>query len=591
MSERQRSTKKHNNRTTLYRWWRRFGGKLSWAIIGVAILLTLLLGIAGFDEADGNELPFGTRVYLALQLFTMESGAVTDRADVGWTLEIARWMAVIAAFGTVINTLLAVFSKQIHSFYLSRLSGHVIIVGSGDGGAKLAGDLIEQGRLVVVIEKDPNADNLLLLEQIGVAECFGDATDRAVLEAVGIGAAEMIVVLAGDDAINLAIANSVRLACQGRTIAGPLRAIVDVTDARLFAFACPESEEVEFSRVSRRVNSARALFSNHPLDGSGIGISDPDKVHLFVIGFNPMAEALVLQALSIMHFANQVPSSLTVITEDAQKKKQRLICQIPELEACGRIVFCEGDVSDAVPRQLIQDAFDDSNQRVTIAICNAEFKNVLADALDVAPLMPQRDGRLFLQASEGDERGFHIQLKDFPHLAVELFGQTETACCAQYVIGEELDELAKRIHQNYVEKRLAEGDREEEFPAIRPWRHLSNELKTMNRQQADHISVKLRALGLRMVAQTEGVAGWPRQPTAEEIEMLAKAEHDRWATCKRLAGWRSGPVRDNALRIHPDLVPWSDLTDATQDYDRDPVRKLPELLCSIGYQLAIKPKN
>ncbi len=113
----------------------------------------------------------------------------------------------------------------------------------------------------------------------------------------------------------------------------------------------------------------------------------------------------------------------------------------------------------------------------------------------------------------------------------------------------------------------------------------------MHLHHADYNSSKSSSLALRVIAQSEGIAGWPLVAASADIEMLAKAEHDRWATCKRLAGWRSGPVRDNALRIHPDLVPWSDLTDATQDYDRDPVRKLPELLCSIGYQLAIKPKN
>ena len=77
----------------IYLWWRRFGGQCSWGIIAVAGVLTLVLGIMGFDHADGNAIPFSTRVYLALQLFTMESGSVTDRAEVGWKLETARWTA------------------------------------------------------------------------------------------------------------------------------------------------------------------------------------------------------------------------------------------------------------------------------------------------------------------------------------------------------------------------------------------------------------------------------------------------------------------------------------------------------------------
>ena len=127
----------------IYLWWRRSGGNFSWNFVALAVLVTMVLGIQGFEHVDGNKVQFSTRVYLALQLFTIESGAVTDLTEVGWKLEVARWTAVSAAFGTLSNTLLAIFSKQIHSFYISRLSGHSIVVGSGDGGAQLARDLID----------------------------------------------------------------------------------------------------------------------------------------------------------------------------------------------------------------------------------------------------------------------------------------------------------------------------------------------------------------------------------------------------------------------------------------------------------------
>ena len=234
----------------IYLWWRRSGGNFSWNFVALAVLVTMVLGIQGFEHVDGNKVQFSTRVYLALQLFTIESGAVTDLTEVGWKLEVARWTAVSAAFGTLSNTLLAIFSKQIHSFYISRLSGHSIVVGSGDGGAQLARDLIKSGRSVVVVEKEINSENLLLLAQIGVVECFGDASDPAVLQSVAAGNAELIAVLSGEDSVNLSIANSIRLACEDVSGCQPVKALIDISDTRWFSVACPVSRRVDFSIAS-----------------------------------------------------------------------------------------------------------------------------------------------------------------------------------------------------------------------------------------------------------------------------------------------------------------------------------------------------
>ena len=102
----------------LYLWWRKIGGKFSWVLIATAIILTLALGFLGFADSNGALRPYTTHLYLAIQLFTLESGAFVDVPDVNWKLEVARWAGFIASFGTLINTLLAVFAKQIHRLYL-----------------------------------------------------------------------------------------------------------------------------------------------------------------------------------------------------------------------------------------------------------------------------------------------------------------------------------------------------------------------------------------------------------------------------------------------------------------------------------------
>ena len=118
---------------------------------------------------------------------------------------------------------------------------------------------------------------------------------------------------------------------------------------------------------------------------------------------------------------------------------------------------------------------------------------------------------------------------------------------------------------------------------MRPWEELDGQVRDMNRQQADHIAVKLRALGCRIVANSSGEDAAAFVMSDDEIETLAITEHRRWAASRRLSGWRFGATRDNTKKLHPDLVPWDDLEESNREYDREPVRNLPQLLAAIGY--------
>ena len=67
-----------------------------------------------------------------------------------------------------------------------------------------------------------------------------------------------------------------------------------------------------------------------------------------------------------------------------------------------------------------------------------------------------------------------------------------------------------------------------------------------------------------------------------EAERLAVIEHLRWAADRHLDGWSYAPVRDNARRHHPQLVPYPDLSEPMKDLDRFAVRGVPTLLARSG---------
>jgi hypothetical protein len=50
-------------------------------------------------------------------------------------------------------------------------------------------------------------------------------------------------------------------------------------------------------------------------------------------------------------------------------------------------------------------------------------------------------------------------------------------------------------------------------------------------------------------------------------ELTPQELHGNWANWRRERGWNYGPVKDEALKTHPNMVPWVDLPDAEQVKD------------------------
>lgn len=144
------------------------------------------------------------------------------------------------------------------------------------------------------------------------------------------------------------------------------------------------------------------------------------------------------------------------------------------------------------------------------------------------------------------------------------------------------EQLAQAIHERYREHQ--QGVKPADDPAMQPWENLTEDLRESNRQQANQIPEKLRAVGYGIrPAAGGGPAGLELTPA--ELEMLARMEHDRWMADKKAAGWTHAPVRDDARKLHPCLVLWEELPKTERDKDRQAVRAIPELLAEAGFEI------
>ena len=101
--------------------------------------------------------------------------------------------------------------------------------------------------------------------------------------------------------------------------------------------------------------------------------------------------------------------------------------------------------------------------------------------------------------------------------------------------------MACTVHEDYVRRRLKEGLAPPDDRSMRQWDQLDDDLIDSNRQFADHIPVKVRALGYHIAAHGSGDPGaLVPKLEADEVILLGKMEHQRWVAERRLAGWTLG---------------------------------------------------
>ncbi len=68
-------------------------------------------------------------------------------------------------------------------------------------------------------------------------------------------------------------------------------------------------------------------------------------------------------------------------------------------------------------------------------------------------------------------------------------------------------------------------------------------------------------------------------------EAIAKNVHEVWAQNRIEQGWTYGPQRDDARKLHPNLVPYEELSEPDKDYDRDTAISTLKLITQLGFTI------
>jgi hypothetical protein len=69
------------------------------------------------------------------------------------------------------------------------------------------------------------------------------------------------------------------------------------------------------------------------------------------------------------------------------------------------------------------------------------------------------------------------------------------------------------------------------------------------------------------------------------VELLAENAHETWAQMRIAEGWRYGPSRDDKAQTHPCLIPYTELPDSEQEYDRQLAISTIKIVMGMGYTI------
>ena len=242
-----------------------------------------------------------------------------------------------------------------------------------------------------MIEKDANNDFVRVCREMGIIVLVGDATDKKLLKKACVHKARYLVAISGKDGTNVEIAvhtyqkikkkrdvHTVGLNCRVHIVDGGLRTALK--QHRVFTETL---ERFTISMFDIYENSARLLFKDHPLDYVFISASDPRSVHLIIVGFGQMGEAVLLQAVRMGHFANRKKLRATVVGREANRRKINIYHRHPQFEQVCDAEFIEMEAEDRQTVQTLEGLCKDQNSIVTLAVCFDDDARSLSFALSM----------------------------------------------------------------------------------------------------------------------------------------------------------------------------------------------------------------
>ena len=594
--------------------WRSFVYQVSpyrWWIAAVAGIAAFVFGCIGWWRFKCEAHPAAGDpafiVFWSLKDFLANSPS--DQV-IPWQLNVARFLAPLVAGWAGYSALASLFRDRVQQMRIPLLRRHVVICGLGKYvGTIFLRHLHENGIRAVVIEQNVTNPNIQLCRGLGVPVIIGDAQRQKTLQDAGAHRAWRVLAVTDDDAVNTQIVATWRkLPGHGSRRAGCLARISDPEFSSLFRLPDVHSEHepdahrrdkswVDFFNIDEI--GARLILKKFPI------VTDCARPHILVAHLDPLGVWLVWHAARTWYDKGdkKTPLLVTVMDQDPAKSLEALKGQHPALKK-----HCEFKqfhaTAEHIREQLPEYHLDPATPPISCAYVTAyQDRQALDTALKLHHELGRLDPSVPVVLALSRPQGVADLLADAKKAGalagLEVFPTMQHACSVELLQGGSLEPLAEEIHEQWRTEQL-----KDDKPAP-PWDELDDSRKESSRAQARDIGAKLASIGCAIAPLRDWDAKefeFDEDEDNDEVEELAKKEHQRWWDERRDDDWVLIPMpvgkddkevkrllEEAKLRKEsPYLIPWEDLLDQypeIAEWDRVFVREIPELLASVGLQV------
>ncbi len=589
-------------------------------------------GVVSFRLIGGGFGRVSHDAYKMLQLFVL-SGDWVFGENANWFVRVQAFIAPVFTVIGIIEIFTAQFFFRLwQSIKLARMRNHAVLVGLTHETMYLAASLRNARERIdaVIIDLKFEEDQQAAARRIGVVTIAGDPSSQLMLKKAKIHRAKIALSFLPEaaDSLQFVLSANAHFDRRNRSGAEENAPSVDLwvrlQDAGL---GNRLSQYFKFAGLSAAAHprffsieeiAARRLVRAHPPDVYADALGQ-ERIHIVLFGYNALTVQVIGECLRQTTNGRDGRTALSIITQSPEETERDLRALFPSIDEMASLdvrtmkahasglsqheydrlpkdatvyVICHSrpetsvNIALSLRRMLLSppESPDGNRDRRT----NAPILVRLADTRGIGELLRSNvDQRTQLRVAEENE----IEDSEIPD-GIYAFGAVEDLLTGDKddlfvptLIDPVRERLARALHASYVAD-LEPGDapsssRERALSnAQRSWELLPQEFRESNRQAADHIWSKARAIRLRL--SPKGGQSPPIRMNAEEQQALAELEHNRWVNERFLNGWARSEKRVDAARRHNLLRPWSELSANERRMDQRLADRLTSMVESIG---------
>nr|WP_320161123.1 NAD-binding protein [uncultured Methanoregula sp.] len=594
-------TKNHNKSfwTWFIIWYRNhlypFFAEYQYLLLFVVFMGVFTLGYLGLTTLYPQESCLNV-AFLTMQLFVMNSGVYQGPPI--WTLNIARVAAPIILYTSIITLVAQRFFYHLELLKIRIFTrNHIVVCGLGYVGSIVIRNLIKtQAVPIVVIEKNPNHEEVAWCRRHGVTVIIGDAADKKSLNDARISVAHSLWIATGSDEVNAKVIAEAFEIVKGRRL--PLDCHVHIIDPK-FSNLLRITEGAHINSLGMNLEflniyQIASFWYAEKLPELLLLSVDPADVHILVVGIGRMGENLIFELAKRTQqqcFGNKPRQRIriSIIDRDAAGKKAMLEKQYARIaDHCEIIPHTLELFSPDFYKEKFLEGIDAAHPFSTVFIVTADESLNFSTGLYLNQKMNTYITPIIIRTAhdEGFARFFneiaaknignYQNLRVFPLVSYSSFVDSR----------EDMIELvARTLHRNYIINQFNnEGILPGSKSSLKPWDELTDDFKDSNRSQAANIKHAVGSVGYSIISR----ASWDEPLTVfsdEDVEQMAINEHDRWWAERRMNGWTYGPNKDVDKKVSPFMVSWDTLPKNVKDSDRNFVQSYPRILAMIDLTL------